>query len=158
MRNKSDLKIKAFSLQEMMVVLIITTVIVGMAFAVLNLVQKQMNGIEQIYRVKNDVNGLRQTLWMDFTKYTSIYLDQKKGALYFSNANGERTYFLENQTISNGDILVLEYDSVTFYFENREVSNGEIDAISIESSKETGGANIFVFKENTPETYMNLVP
>lgn len=158
MRNKSDLKIKAFSLQEMMVVLIITTVIVGMAFAVLNLVQKQMNGIEQIYRVKNDVNGSRQTLWMDFTKYTSIYLDEKKGALYFSNATGERTYFLESQTISNGDNLTLEYDSVTFYFENREISNGEIDAISIESSKETGGTNIFVFKENTPETYMNLVP
>lgn len=147
-------KIKAFSLQEMMVVLIITTVVVGMAFAVLNLVQRQMGSIETIYAIKTDVNQLRQSLWIDFSRYASIRYVPQKNTLYFSNEMGDRTYQVLDNAISTKN-LYIALESVAFYFDNRIVTDGEIDAISIRTSAETGHQEIFVFKENTPTTYIN---
>lgn len=148
-------KINSFSLQEMMVVLIITTVIVGMAFAVLNLVQRQMKGIENIYSVKTDVNHLRQSLWIDFNRYSNIRFDNNKSTLHFSNGLGEKTYTLADTDFLINENLVIAYEHIEFYFDNRLVDSGQIDAISIKTTKETGNQEIFVFKSNTPETYLN---
>ncbi|KAA2216573.1 PulJ/GspJ family protein [Maribacter flavus] len=148
-------KIKAFSLQEMMVVLIITSVVVGMAFAVLNLVQRQMNGIQNIYEVKNDIVGMRQSLWMDFSKANSVYYDSKRQELYFNNGMEERKYSVRDSLLV-GTNVELAIETIEFYFENQKVTQGEVDALSIKTTKDTGNAEIFVFKRNTPTTYMNL--
>lgn len=149
-------KIKAFSLQEMMVVLLITTIVVGMAFAVLNLVQKQMGGISTIYEVKTTVNQLRQSLWIDFNRYSHIRYDNKTSQIHCSNELGERYYNLENEKhIVNENNLDIEFESIQFYFKNKEVFNGQIDAVAIRTSKETGYQQLFVFKENTPVIYIN---
>lgn len=148
-------KIKAFSLQEMMVVLIITSIILGMAFAVLNLVQRQMEGIETIYAVKTDVNRIRQSLWIDFNRYSYILYDQKRKELRFSNEMGEKTYMLTNGNLFINENTQVPFESIEFYFDNQAVVHGEVDAISVKTSKETGHQEIFVFKENTPETYIN---
>ncbi len=148
-------KIKAFSLQEMMVVLVITTVVVGMAFAVLNLVQRQMGSIETIYAIKTDVNQLRQSLWIDFSRYSYVHFDNKNNELRFSNEMGERTYVVLNESSISNENLEIEIESIAFYFDNQQVLYGEIDAISITTSKDTGHQEIFAFKENTPATYIN---
>lgn len=139
----------------MMVVLIITTVVVGMAFAVLNLVQRQMGSIETIYAIKTDVNQLRQSLWIDFSRYSYVYFDRKNNALRFSNEMGERTYEVLNESSISNENLEIEIESIAFYFDNHQVLYGEIDAISITTSKDTGHQEIFAFKENTPATYIN---
>ena len=41
-------KIQAYTLSEMIVVLILTSIVVGMAFSVLTLVQKHMSGIRHV--------------------------------------------------------------------------------------------------------------
>ena len=146
-------KIKAFSLQEMMVVLVITTVVVGMA--VLNLVQRQMGSIETIYAIKTDVNQLRQSLWIDFSRYSYVHFDNKNNELRFSNEMGERTYVVLNESSISNENLEIEIESIAFYFDNQQVLYGEIDAISITTSKDTGHQEIFAFKENTPATYIN---
>lgn len=138
-----------------MVVLIITSVVVGMAFAVLNLVQRQMGSIEAIYAVKTDVNQLRQSLWMDFSRYSYVYFDRKNNELRFSNEMGDRTYKVSNENKISNENLEIEIESLTFYFDNRQVSDGEIDAVSITTSKNTGHQEIFAYKENTPATYIN---
>lgn len=149
-------KIPAFSLQEMVVVLIITTIIVGMAFSVLNLVQKQMGSIQTIYEVKTDVNKLRQSLWIDFNRYADIRYDQKKGQINALNEIGSRRYEItDGNYIRNENGLEIAFESINFYFENRLVLNGQIDAIEIMTSKDTGFQQIFVFRDNTPVTFIN---
>ncbi|WP_133671104.1 hypothetical protein [Maribacter caenipelagi] len=148
-------KIKAFSLQEMMVVLVITTVVVGMAFAVLNLVQRQMGSIETIYAIKTDINQLRQSLWIDFSRYDFIVVDQKNNKILLSNELEGRQYEILNGNSIRTENLEMEFESIAYYFDNQKVVQGEIDAISIVTSKDTGHQEIFVFKQNTPVTYIN---
>jgi type II secretory pathway component PulJ len=148
-------KIKAFSLQEMMVVLVITTVVVGMAFAVLNLVQRQMGSIETIYAIKTDINQLRQFLWIDFSRYDYIAVDQKSNQILFSNELEGRQYEIINGNSIRTENLEMEFESIEYYFDNQKVVQGEIDAISIITSKDTGHQEVFVFKQNTPVTYIN---
>jgi len=149
-------KVKAFALQEMIVVLLITTIVVGMAFSVLNLVQKQMGNIEGIYKVKLEANKLRQSLWIDFNRYSYVYFDQKKQLLYFSNEMEEKQYaIVNNQFVTEKDTFHIQLASKDFYFNNQTRFSGEIDAIELKTSKETGYQQIFVFKDNAPATYMN---
>lgn len=148
-------KIKAFSLQEMMVVLVITTVVVGMAFAVLNLVQRQMGSIETIYVIKTDINQLRQSLWIDFSRYDYIAVDQKSNKIMLSNELESRQYEIINGSSIRTENLEMEFESIEYYFDNQKVVQGEIDAISIITSKDTGHQEVFVFKQNTPVTYIN---
>lgn len=149
-------KIQAFTLQEMMVVLAITTIVVGMAFSVLNLVQKQMGTIEGIYEVKLEANKLRQSLWIDFNRYSYAHFDERKNQLYFSNELEEKIYTItEDQFATEKDTFDIALDFKQFYFNNQEQQAGEIDAIELKTSKETGYQQIFVFKENAPATYIN---
>lgn len=156
MKTKST-KIPAFLLQEMMVVLAITTIVVGMAFSVLNLVQKQMHNIDSIYEVKLDANKLRQSLWTDFNRYSYAEFNPKKEVLYFSNPLEEKWYaFKEHKIITERDTFNIGLSERTFYFSNGIQNSGEIDAVELKTSKETGYQKIFVFKNNTPTTYVNL--
>jgi len=106
MRNKG--KVRAFAIQEMMVVLAITAIVVGMAFSVLRLVQNQMGNIGDIYEVKLEANKLRQSLWIDFNRYSYAFYDQKKAQLYFSNEIEEKVYTLtENRFATERDTILL---------------------------------------------------
>ncbi|WP_461445407.1 PulJ/GspJ family protein [Maribacter sp.] len=155
MRNKTT-KIPGFLLQEMMVVLAITAIVVGMAFSVLDLVQKQMSSIDDIYEVKLDANKLRQSLWTDFNRYSDIHFNQKKEVLFLSNALEEKWYaFQDTQIITESDTFYIRLDKRAFYFNNGIRKSGEIDAIELKTSKATGHQQIFVFKENSPATYVN---
>lgn len=149
-------KIQAFALQELMVVLAITAIVVGMAFSVLNLVQRQMGSIENIYAMKLEANKLRQSLWIDFNRYSYAHFDERKNQLYFSNELEEKTYTItENQFATERDTFDIALDFKQFYFNNLAQQGGEIDAIELKTTKETGYQQIFVFKENAPATYIN---
>ena len=139
----------------MMVVLVITTVVVGMAFAVLNLVQRQIGSIEIIYAIKTDINQLRQSLWIDFSRYDYIAVDQKSNKIMLSNELERRQYEIINGNSIRTENLEMEFESIAYYFDNQKVVQGEIDAISIITSKDTGHQEVFVFKQNTPVTYIN---
>jgi len=148
-------KLKSFTLQEMVVVLLITTIVVGMAFSVLRLVQNQMGGISAIYTTKTKVNKLQQSLWIDFDKYETIYVDALNHKILFSNELEERWYrFIGGQFIRDSTLQV-SYTSLQGYFENKKVAHGTIDALAITTGKDTGAQQIFVYKVNTPTVYLN---
>ena len=63
---KNNFKIKAFTLSEMVVVTILTSIIVGIAFSVLSLVQRHMYSIKQNFNNNTELSKLEQALWIDF--------------------------------------------------------------------------------------------
>ncbi len=149
-------KVKAFTLNEMIVVLLITVIVVGMAFSVLNLVQKQMNTIKGIYDVKLETNKLRQSLWVDFNRYSYVFYNQKEERLYLSNELETKYYEITQNTLVNQkDTFYIQLQSKTFYFNNQEKTEGEVDAIELRTSKEAGNQQIFVYKQNAAATYIN---
>ena len=149
-------KLMAFTLSEMIVVLLITTIVVGMAFGVLQLVQKQMQGIQGNYERNTELNLLRQSLWIDFNTYERVYYDGKQGELLFENPLGQLRYQIEeNNVIKGRDTFDIKWKSQKFYFENIERSLGEIDAINFETTMEMGNRTLFVYKNNGATTYLN---
>ena len=155
MKNRYK-KIEAFTLNEMVVVLLITTIVVGMAFSVLNLVQRQMAGIQDNYGNNTELNLLKQSLWIDFNRFNHIRYDEKLETLYLLNEIGTVTYrFEEDKVIKEQDTFDLEFNSRTFYFMNTQQTSGEIDAIELKSTEAYGGQQLFVFKKNSAVTYMN---
>ena len=151
-------KIKAFTLSEMIVVLLITTIVVGMAFVVLNLVQKQMHGIQGNYEINTRLNLLRQSLWTDFNRFENIRYNAEQSTLVLSNELGHSTYiFEEDLIIKEQDTFEIKREYLKFYFEKREQSSGIIDAIDLRTTKEFGDQEIFVFKRNSANIYLKFI-
>jgi hypothetical protein len=149
-------KIQAFTLSEMIVVLLITTIVVGMAFSVLQLVQNQMNGIAGNYERNTEFDLLRRSLWIDFNRYDRIYYSEKSRELQFVNEVNSQTYRFEEDFITKDiDTFRLQWETQRFLFENRDSPLGEIDAIHFQTTKVFGNRSLFVYKNNSATTYMN---
>ena len=149
-------KIKAFTISEMIVALLITTIVIGMSFSVLNLVQRQMSGIENNYEYNTRLNLLRQTLWIDFNTHELVRYDDKAATLTFYNELSTVQYQIdESFVVKQKDTFQIQWTGQRFFFEHLEVESGEIDALQFDTGQEHGNQGIFVYKNNSATTYMN---
>jgi len=153
---KKIVKIKAFTLNEMLVVLLITVIVIGMGFAVLSLVQRQMHGIDGNYEKNTELNLLRQSLWIDFNKFEGIWYEKDKGELFFVNELEEVNYQLyEDYIVKARDTFYVQIKDKSFFFKGNTQLSGEIDALDLRMSKENGLKRVFVFKKNAATSYIN---
>ncbi|MCK0160126.1 hypothetical protein [Allomuricauda sp. F6463D] len=148
-------KIKAFTLHEMLVVLLITVLVVGMAYSVLRLVQTQMNGISSNYEEMTEVRLLKQRLWIDFNQYDRVWYNAANRELLLCNEISEVEYQFQKELVLKGqDTFHLKTKELLAYFEVGIINEGEIDAIDLY----VGGGNgtrLFVFKRNSATSYIN---
>lgn len=75
--NNVSHKIKAFTLTEMMVVIVISAIVVGLAFTILGIVQKNMRGIEANYNHQSQIQSLEAALTIDFNRYPKLQWNPK---------------------------------------------------------------------------------
>jgi len=108
-------KISAFTLSEMMVVLVITSIVVGIAFSVLTLVTKQFKAIEHSYDLQTQLTMFKEQLALDF--------ETNEGLLQYN--------FEDSQIIRAQDRFSLSYNDMNFYFQGVERKNGLVDAMSV---------------------------
>ncbi|MAU27262.1 MAG: hypothetical protein CMH48_09985 [Muricauda sp.] len=149
-------KIKAFTLSEMLVVLLLTTIVVGLAFTVLSLVQRQMLGIDGNYEQNTEFNLLRQSLWLDFNQHDGVWYDANKNELAFANELNETVYGLHEKFITKEkDTFYVEVTQRQFLFKGVEQASGEIDALDFGLSKKNGSQQLFVFKKNAATSHLN---
>ena len=154
MKNRK--KIKAFTLYEMIVVLLITTIVVGMAFSVLRLVQKQMHSISINYEKEMELNRLRQSFWIDFRRYNHVDFLEKERILRFSNELQNNEYTISDSTIVTAlDTFAIRNKGLLLFFDGEEVYNGEIDALKLILDRKEIDKSIFIYKKNSATSYMN---
>ena len=148
-------KIRAFTLSEMLVVLIITVIVVGLAFSVLNLVQKQMSQIQDGFAGNGERNRLKHALWRDFGTYSRIYYQETSNQLICESPTEKITYeFQENLVVRALDSFRIGRHVPAYYFLGKSQTSGEVDALEIKIF-ETENSPLFVYKTNTAETYMD---
>ncbi|WP_190808413.1 type II secretion system protein J [Flagellimonas sp. S3867] len=150
-------KVQAFTLSEMLVVLLLTIIVVGLAFSILGLVQKQMFGIQENYEHKTAGNLLRQALWVDFNSHSQIMLSEKTGSIQLSNEMGGMYYsFYEDYIVRDLDTIYTDFKLGKLYFEGDEVFEGSIDALELSTDGEKeNNKRIFVYKKNAAADFMN---
>lgn len=153
---KTNSKIQAFTLSEMVVVLILTSIVVGLAFSVLTLVQKHMTGIQTNFIQKTEFNKLEQSLSIDFNRYSDITYDALENEIRFTNAMDSINYqFHEQYIIKTLDTFYIPIQNKTFFLNGNNVEVGNIDAIKLETSKIMQNQHLFIFKENDATPFFN---
>lgn len=153
---KTNRKIKAFTLGELVVVLILTSIVVGMAFSILNLVQKHMAGIQDNFNKRTELDRLEQSLWLDFNTYPSIEYKPFDDTLVFSNEIDSATYSFHKEFIAKAtDTFQVSIQNKTGYFLGELILLGKLDALKLETSKDFQGQQLFVFKQNDATHFMD---
>ncbi|OUD35094.1 PulJ/GspJ family protein, partial [Flavobacterium psychrophilum] len=125
-------KVKSFTLSELLVVMIITAIVVGMAFSVLRLVQKQIHTIQKNYDKSTDLSLFEQRLWQDFNEFSQIQFDEKENKLMLKSEMDTITYSFQNDFIlRDNDTIKLKLVIDKILMEGKLIKNGDIDAMSI---------------------------
>ena len=149
-------KVRGFTLSELMVTMVITVVVVGLAFAILNLVQKQMQAARQNYQGSTEINLLRQGLWHDLRTYPNTQWLSTDRRLELGFDKVAVSYqFGENQVIRNGDTLQVPVRGYSLFWKGKLVNNGAIDALELDVSKTETEQKLFVFR---PATAADEIP
>lgn len=149
-------KVKSFTLAELLVVMIITAIVVGLAFSVLRLVQKQLYLIQNNFEKSSALLLFEQKLWQDFNELHLIKFNAKENILLLASESDTVVYsFQEDFSLRNSDTLKLKLNVDKVYFEGKEVKNDTIDAISIFAKADLPDYYIFVSKKNDLTFSMN---
>ena len=153
---KPTKKIQAFTLSEMIVVLILTSIVIGLSFSVLTLVQKHMRSIQNNFSQNTEINMLEQSLWLDFNRYSKIKYDDLEDALVFNSEIDSTTYkFNREYIMKDSDTFNIQLNHKTLFFEGTTTKKGFIDAIKLETSKAFQNQHLFVSKQNDAAQFMN---
>ena len=149
-------KLKSFTLAELLVVMIITAIVVGMAFSVLRLVQKQIHTIQTNFEKTSTLVLFEQRLWQDFNEPHKIFYDDQKQILLMTSEVDTVTYsFQEKFTMRNLDTIKLKINPNKVFFKGKEIKAGTVDAITLFAETELPDYQIFVSKKNDVTLFMN---
>jgi type II secretory pathway pseudopilin PulG len=147
-------KAPSFTLSEMLVVIIITAIVVGIAFSVLRLVQRHVFGIEKNFQKTTELNLLEQRLYQDFNTHNSILYDNEK--LYLYSAQDTVIYtFGSLYSLRNTDTIKAKLLVSKLFYEGNEVKTGYINAVTLSAENELPDYTIFVSTRLDAAHYMN---
>jgi len=154
---KSNNKIQAFTLSEIIVVLILTSIVVGLAFSVLGLVQKQMLAIQVNYNKSLELQKLETSLWIDFNRYPNIRYNTIEDKLILKHELDSISYsFSKDIIVKAQDTFSIPIETKTFYFDGVVLSTtNKTDAITLRTTKGYQNRELFIFKKNDATTYMD---
>ena len=148
-------KIPAYTLSELIVVMIITSIVVGLAFSILRLVQNQIFSIRENFENITEVRKLEQSLTLDFNRNNNIDYDSLKDVLYFSTPISSISYqFKDAFVIKELDTFRVAINKKQFYKRGVGVQEGKIDGIKIFCSKKNQFRELFIFKQNAATDYI----
>ncbi|MCK8479016.1 PulJ/GspJ family protein [Psychroserpens algicola] len=149
-------KVTSFTLQEMLIVMIVSTIIIGIAFTVLNLVKKNMWAIQKNLEVSSELNRLEQSLWIDINRFNHLSYSEIDNQLKFKSQIDSVTYkFSPTLIIKAMDTFYVELESKTLYFNGNITTKTDIDALKLKFAKTPEGQYLFVFKRNDVTYHVN---
>lgn len=146
-------KLDSFTLAEMLTVMVITAIVVGMAYSVLSLVRKQVYTIENNFSRTTELSLLEQRLWQDFNSHNIASYHGETIKLY-SGLDTVSYAFKENFVLRNQDTLKVKAGIQKGFYLGDEVKDGPIDALSISATSEI--PDYFIFISSTPDATLNM--
>lgn len=149
-------KVKSFTLSELLVAMIITVIVVGLAFTVLNLVGKQISVIQKNYGRSTELALFKQRVWLDFNKNSKIVFNEVENQIILKSEFDTIYYnFKGDFVLRNTDTLKTKIKIEKLFFQGKEIKQGDVDAVSFLEEKEADDSHFFVFKDNDANFFMN---
>lgn len=147
---------QSFTLSELLVTMIITVIIVGLAFSVLNLVRKQVHAIEVNYSKRSEATFFKQSIWLDFNRSTELLFNRNDKRLWLKSETDSVSYtFQDDYVLRNKDTLKIALQIEKLWFMGKNTEEGIIDAVTFTEKKEGMTSGFFVFKKNDATLFMN---
>ncbi len=148
-------KLKAFTLAEMIVVLVVASIVIAMGFLVLNMVRKQVQLIQNNYHKKQEVQFFEATFSRDFNTHSAYYY-KKTNVLILKNTKNNISYtFLEQCIIREKDTFYIQVKNKKLFLDGLEVTEKEIDAIEINLSEHFSNKQLFIQQTKAAAYYLN---
>ena len=148
-------KVKAFTLAEMLVVLVVASIVISMGFLVLNMVKKQVQVIQSNYNKKQEIQLFETTLSRDFNK-RSVFYKEQSNLLLLKNTKDSITYtFLNNAIVREKDTFFLELTDKKVFLDGTVVKEGTIDAMEINFSDQLANKQLFIHQVKDASYYLN---
>ncbi|MDA9316473.1 type II secretion system GspH family protein [Polaribacter sp.] len=148
-------KIRAFTLGELLVVMIVSSIVISMTFLVLNMTRRQINTIQENYQKKEIFRFFETTLLRDFNSHTAYY-DLKAKRLSLTNTKDNIRYtFLDRMILRDQDTFQIEVVKINLFLDGKIVLGKSIDAISMEASKSFAQQQLFVQQRKDAAYYIN---
>lgn len=136
-------------------VLILTSIVLALAFSVLTLVQKHMYSIEKNLKEHTIINKLEVSLCLDFSRYSRISFDEMEQQLQFYNEIDTLHYqFKTDYIVKELDTFKIQLQNKNLYFEGETKEKGDIDAMKLTVSNNNIDKFIFVYKQNDATTFI----
>ncbi|WP_298535903.1 hypothetical protein [uncultured Algibacter sp.] len=149
-------KIQAYTISEMVVVIILTSITVGIAFSVLSLVRSHMNVIQTNLSKDMKLSLLEQSLFIDFNSYSNISYNGLEDQLILKSEIDSIAYkFGDRLIIKDLDTFKIEIADKLFFLDGNHVNGGQVDALKLKVSKDHHRQLLFVCKDNDASLYMN---
>lgn len=154
--NNNKNRVSSFTLSEMLVVLIITAIVIGMAFSVLRLVQREIYAIQNNYDKTSSLVLFEQRLWKEVNQLHNItYTTSNEALLMVSETDSVLYRFKGNYVLRNADTIKLKLKNIDFFFEGNKITEGKVDGIYISADEEVKGYELFISKKNDLTYSMN---
>ena len=148
-------KINAFTIAELLVVLVISGIVISLTLLMLNLVQQQLRIINNNNEQTKEIRFLERVLWQDFNRY-NLFFNKKQQQLHcVSEIDTVQYTFKDTYTIRNTDTLNVAIFKTTTYLDGNTVIGKDIDAIELVVSKEIADKPIFIYTTKDASFYLN---
>jgi prepilin-type N-terminal cleavage/methylation domain-containing protein len=148
-------KIQAFTLGELLVVMVISSIVVTLSFLALENVQRQVRLINQTFDKQQKILKFERLLTNDLYAMEGS-LDLTKNQLIFQRAMDTFRYtFQDKQIIRQEDTIALQVEKKTFYLEGEKVTSGPFDAMELTFSDTYNGQGFFLYRKHDASYYMN---
>jgi prepilin-type N-terminal cleavage/methylation domain-containing protein len=146
---KLNRKINAFTLTEMLIVLAISTIVAGLAFTIISLLERNVQIIQNNFSETTEIKLLEDRLLIDFNRYHTLHYENDKETLTISTPIESVTYnFNELYILREFDTILSVPYSKQMYYQGNEVNSGAVDAVKIQIAERKNLNSIFVNKEN----------
>lgn len=153
---KKTTKLSAFTLAELLVVLVISSIVIATAFLVLNMIRKQVILVQRNYQQKQEVRLFEITLTRDFNNFNAIF-DSTNEKIVLLNTKDTITYsFLNNVIVRGKDTFEIELAEKKLFLDGIEVNNSStIDAIEMNLSDTFANKQLFISNIKDASYYVN---
>ena len=152
---KNPKKLEAFTLTELLVTLAISTIVVGLAFVVMNLISRNIQVIQKNYSYSTEMSLLEQQITIDFNRYHSISYKAETNILHLKTPLDSITYdFQEHLILRNSDTLTSGNYQKELYFDGNKINSGLVDALKISLTEDNTENSLFLYKQNDALQFM----
>ena len=148
-------KIQAFTLGELLIVMVISSIVVTLSFMALGNIQRQIRGVNQTFERQQKILQLERMLFMDLHVDRAVY-SPKDSTMTFEKGKELVQYkYLNGNIVRQQDTIDLQMKNMILYLNGEKVNDGDFDAVEIMFSDTYNQQGFFIYKRKDASYYIN---